>query len=780
MKKFLILTALLWAAIPAWNQTIIDTFSVVTPSGHILYFSSLSFSGEVYTLVIRPDGGYGSGLAGGLIIPDSVVYNGNTYTVNSIGYGAFRECSGLTSITIPNSVTSIDLYAFSGCSGLTSVTIPNSVTYIGDGAFEGCSGLTSVTIPNSVINIGYSAFSGCSGLTSVTIPNSVTRIGNNAFAHCSGLTSIVVSSGNTVYDSRNNCNAIIHTETNTLIAGCQNTIIPNSVTSIDLYAFYGCSGLTSITIPNSVTSIGYSAFWGCSGLTSITVSSGNTVFDSRNNCNAIIHTETNTLIAGCQNTIIPNSVTYIGFSAFYGCSGLTSITIPNSVTSIGEWAFAACSGLTSITVSSGNTVYDSRNNCNAIIHTATNTLIAGCQNTIIPNSVTYIGFYAFAGCSGLTSITIPNSVTGIGDQAFAGCSGLTSITIPNSVTYIGFSVFYGCSGLTSITIPNSVTSIGNNAFYNCSGLTSVTIPNSVTSIGNYAFYNCSGLTTVNFNADSCIYMGSQNEPVFQGCTNLETLNIGNNVKIIPDSAFFGFYHLTSVNIPNSATLTSIGVSAFEGCTGLTSVTIPQNVTNIGDNAFANCSNLSEIHSLNRVAPILGSSAFEGVPSTIPVHIPCGSSASYYSRWSYFSNFIEEAGFTFTATSDNEQQGTVQILTMPTCTSPQAVLYATANSGYRFDHWSDGSTSNPYSLTVTDDLDLIGYFVADSTEGISDIDADGLRIYSENGRIAIEGAEGEAVAIYDMMGRDVCNDNLPAGVYMVRVGNHPARKVAVIR
>ena len=622
MKKFLILTALLWAAIPAWNQTIIDTFSVVTPSGHILYFSSLSFSGEVYTLVIRPDGGYGSGLAGGLIIPDSVVYNGNTYTVNSIGYGAFRECSGLTSITIPNSVTSIDLYAFSGCSGLTSVTIPNSVTYIGDGAFEGCSGLTSVTIPNSVINIGYSAFSGCSGLTSVTIPNSVTRIGNNAFAHCSGLTSIVVSSGNTVYDSRNNCNAIIHTETNTLIAGC--------------------------------------------------------------------------------------------------------------------------------------------------------------QNTIIPNSVTYIGFYAFAGCSGLTSITIPNSVTGIGDQAFAGCSGLTSITIPNSVTYIGFSVFYGCSGLTSITIPNSVTSIGNNAFYNCSGLTSVTIPNSVTSIGNYAFYNCSGLTTVNFNADSCIYMGSQNEPVFQGCTNLETLNIGNNVKIIPDSAFFGFYHLTSVNIPNSATLTSIGVSAFEGCTGLTSVTIPQNVTNIGDNAFANCSNLSEIHSLNRVAPILGSSAFEGVPSTIPVHIPCGSSASYYSRWSYFSNFIEEAGFTFTATSDNEQQGTVQILTMPTCTSPQAVLYATANSGYRFDHWSDGSTSNPYSLTVTDDLDLIGYFVADSTEGISDIDADGLRIYSENGRIAIEGAEGEAVAIYDMMGRDVCNDNLPAGVYMVRVGNHPARKVAVIR
>ena len=157
-------------------------------------------------------------------------------------------------------------------------------------------------------------------------------------------------------------------------------------------------------------------------------------------------------------------VTSIGWYAFINCSDLTSVTIPNSVTSIGQYAFYGCSGLTSIKVEAGNTVYDSRDNCNAIIKTETNELFSGCKNTVIPNSVKSIGWNAFYGCSGLTSITIPNSVTSIGDDAFEGCSGLTSITIPNSVTSIGSRAFEGCNGLTSITIPNSVTSIGYDAF----------------------------------------------------------------------------------------------------------------------------------------------------------------------------------------------------------------------------------------------------------------------------------------------------------------------------
>ena len=231
--------------------------------------------------------------------------NDDNTTVTVAGYPSGSKPTG--DLTIPKSVT------FRGC--------PYPVTSIGDGAFCGCWGLTSVTIPNSVTSIGGSAFYGCSGLTSVTIPNSVTSIrggafgGGAAFGSCSGLTSIKVESGNSVYDSRENCNAIIETATNTLISGCKKTIIPNSVTSISWYAFYECSGLTSVTIPNSVTSIGDGAFEHCTGLTSVT---------------------------------IPNSVTSIGYWAFCDCSGLTSVIIPNSVTSIGDEAFSGCSGLTRI------------------------------------------------------------------------------------------------------------------------------------------------------------------------------------------------------------------------------------------------------------------------------------------------------------------------------------------------------------------------------------------------------------------------------------------------
>ena len=413
--------------------------------------------------------------------------------VTSIGYQAFFGCSSLTSITIPNGVTSIGDRAFHLCTSLTSVTLPNSVTSIGDDAFYQCTSLTSITLPNSVTRIGNSAFE-YSSLTSITLPNSVTSIGDRAFSGCDSPISIVVEDGNATYDSRTNCNAIIETATNTLIAGCQNTIIPNSVTSIGSHAFLDCSSLTSITIPNSVTSIGSYAFHSCDGLTSIT---------------------------------IPNSVTSIGGSAFFGCSSLTDIAIPNSVTSIGDDAFSYCGTITSMVVENGNTIYDSRENCNAIIETATNTLIAGCQNTIIPNSVTSIGGYAFRGCSSLTSITIPNSVMSIGYEAFFGCSSLTSITIPNSVTSIGSHAFGSCSSLTSITIPNSVTSIGSRAFSYCSSLTSITIPNSVTSIGEGAFDGCSSLDTIYVEAttppaleDSTVFMNTPSPTCYIPCGTL--------------------------------------------------------------------------------------------------------------------------------------------------------------------------------------------------------------------------------------------------------------------
>lgn len=479
--------------------------------GDVAILPSISVNGKEYKVTsIRDWAFFWCTDITSVTIPNSVI---------SIGESAFHGCRGLNSIIIPNSVKTIAEGTFWGCSGLTAVTIPNSVEVIAGSVFEKCSGLVSVTIPNSVTSIEYAAFSGCSSLTSITIPNSVTSIQAGAFYDCGGLTSITVEEGNQNYDSRNNCNAIINTKTNVLITGCNNTVIPNNVTCIEENAFNGCTGLTSVTIPNSVTSIGRNAFEGCSsltsiiipnsvtsignyafsgcsGLTSIIVESGNSVYDSRNNCNALIHTATNKLIKGCENTVIPNTVTTIEEGAFDRCYGLNSITIPNSVESIGVGTFAGCNSLTSIIVESGNTVFDSRDNCNAIIHTASHELIAGCKNTVIPNSVTSIGVGAFSGCRDLTSITIPNSVTSIGLGAFAGCNSLTSVNFGNSLTTIGSSAFFTCDGLTSVTIPNSVITIGEQAFWDCNDLISVTIPNSVTSIGGGAFADCTKLQEV--------------------------------------------------------------------------------------------------------------------------------------------------------------------------------------------------------------------------------------------------------------------------------------------
>jgi len=239
--------------------------------------------------------------------------------------------------------------------------------------------------------------------------------------------------------------------------------ITYSVTSIGGYAFYYCTGLKSVTIPNSVITIGESAFQNCKNLSSVTIANG---------------------------------VTSIGVAAFQMCTSLTSLTIPNSVTAIAESAFQGCSGLQSIVVDKGNTVYDSREDCNALIKTSDNKLITGCMNTTIPNSITAIGSWAFFLCDGLTSINIPNSVTGIEQSAFWGCKNLVSINIPNSVTEIEEQTFSHCEALTSITIPNSVTTIGDQAFYECIGLTSITIGSKVKSIGFLAFTDCLNLLDV--------------------------------------------------------------------------------------------------------------------------------------------------------------------------------------------------------------------------------------------------------------------------------------------
>ena len=447
--------------------------------------------------------------SGDVVIPSSVKYNEQNYDVTSIGEYAFRGCSGITSVVIPNSVTTIGEYAFRGCSSLTSITIPNSVTSIGEYAFWGCSGLTSVVIPNSVTTIGEYAFRGCSGLTTINIPESVTSIGKQAFYNCSGLPVI----DNIRYADTYLVSVVDKTKST--------YNIKEGTRLIGDGAFFNCSFLTSITIPASVTSIGENAFVECYSLTKAEFASieslCNINFNGNPSCNPLTYAH-HLYIDGqeVKDVVIPNSVTSIGNYAFYGCSDLTKAEFA-SIESLCNMSFYS---------SDSNPLYYAK-----YLYVNGEKI----KNLVIPNSVTSIGNYAFSGCSGLTSVTIPESVTSIGNAAFVRCSGLTSITIPNSVTSIGWSAFNGCSGLTSVTIPESVTSIGWGAFLDCSGLTSITIPNSVTSIGGSAFRGCSGLTSV---------------------------IIGSRVKSIGESAFYGCSGLTSVtclaeNVPNT------GYYAFE-------------------------------------------------------------------------------------------------------------------------------------------------------------------------------------------------------------------------
>lgn len=492
-------------------------------------------------------------------------------------------------------------------------------------------------------------------IRNIVIKAGVTYIADYAFSNCSAVTSITVEAGNTYYDSRENCNAIINTVNNSLVVGCQNTLIPVNVTSIEAYAFSGRSSLTSISIPDGVTHIDYRAFMDCSALTSIN---------------------------------IPNSVTNIGQSAFDGCSALTSINIPNSVIDIGKYAFRGCSALTSIAVEPGNLKYDSRNNCNAIIETETNTLLLGCPNTLIPNSVTSIGSYAFYG---LRSIIIPSGVISIADNAFGNknitktiwltnsppigykeAEGLVNyvsndlytsldnkvvypflsslfdvngvryvpvspsdhtcdaidcidtdieptVKIPSAISYQGINMTikniqpYFCRGSNNIKylICENEGNIAQYAFSGCPNLENA-ICNNIGSIGESAFYNCKSLRQVSLGEkttnigsyafENCTYLSSIEIPndvtglgwrSFAYCSSLERVIIGTNVKTIGSSSFLGCYSLSTITIGSQ--VVSIGYGCFENCKNLSTISLPKSILNIYNNAFNGCIGLKNVY-----------------------------------------------------------------------------------------------------------------------------------------------------------------------------------------
>ena len=592
-----------------------------------------------------------------------------------------------TSYEIPSGVTSIDSCAFADCTGLTSVTIPDSVTSIGDNVFgswwKGPTSFTSINVAES--NAYYSSDDGVlfnkdktmlirypSGKTNISyeIPNSVSIIDDNAFRGCTGLTSVT---------------------------------IPNGVTSIDIFTFERCTSLTSVTIPNSVDFIDVSAFDLCPNLVDVyytgTEEQWNAIFINAGNeylKNATIHYSNHehvTELVGataatctedgytgdevcsvCGDTItkgkkiehfghnyVNGKCTTCGaidtdnvidsgycggegdgtnltwtlykngtleisgkgkmaswFGSSYGSYGaseapwsyhngdylnkkIVKIVINDGVTSIGEWAFMGCNNSLSVVIP--DSVIDIEG---AFAY------CTGLTSITIPDSVTSIGRSAFENCTSLTSVAIPDSVTNIDSGAFKNCTSLTSVEIPNSVTNIDSGAFFGCKGLTRVTIPNGVANIGYDTFSGCTGLTSITIPNSVKNIGERAFRECGDLTSVTF-PDSLVNLGSY---AFQNCKSLETVNIKSCANSIGSYAFQGCTALENLTLPSN--LSSIGQFAFEGCTSLETLNVPGNVSMIGNSAFSGCTALKSV-SLPLSLKTVGNAAFRYCDSLADVY-----------------------------------------------------------------------------------------------------------------------------------------------------------------
>ena len=553
-----------------------------------------------------------------ILLPTSIV---------SIEENAFSGCTGLTQVTIPDSVIKIGDYAFARCDKLTSVTIPNSVTKIGAYAFLQCTALSNIIIPNSVTSIGDSAFKNCVSLTSVSIPKEVDYIGYRAFQECVGLQQVFFDGGTPEIMSFafNGCGALTGVYISDLSAWCSTKfdnnsstplcytknlyldeelltelVIPESVQSINAYAFYGCGNLTSIIIPDGVTHIGESAFRACTDVLSIVIPATTTDIDSY-------------AFAGCtglDSITITEGVVSIGSYAFEGCTCLSNVTIPNSVMKIGYSALKDCSALTEITLPFVGTERDGTEYTHfgyifgASTYSQNSSYVPAALKTVYIHGGTDIAEHAFSECANLTSITVADNVSNIGKSAFYNCSRLVSITLP----FVGagkdgtenkhFGYVFGADTYeeNSSYVPKSLTkvvvtggsSIGAGAFRSCWYLTSITIPESITCLEWAAFCGCHRLSEFTI-PESVITIESQ---VFYGCSGLWEIIIPDGVTSIGSYAFYSCEYLRSITIPDS--VTSIGNYAFGLCRNLTDVNIGSGVRSIGCYAFKDCSMLSNV------------------------------------------------------------------------------------------------------------------------------------------------------------------------------------------
>ncbi len=565
------------------------------------------------------------------------------------------------------------------------------INEIPEHAFTGCEKLQSVSIPNQVTKIGHNSF-WSSGLKSIYIPASVTESMSQEFYDCTQLESIVVDPNNPKYDSRQNCNAIIETATNKLISGCMNTTIPNGVTTIGQNAFGVATGLTQIEIPHSVTTIEYEAFTaagltslvlpsivqylsgtndfrGCADLESIVVEEGNSKFDSRDNCNAIIETSTNKLVAGCKNTIIPESVTTIGQWAFdyivgletislpsnvetieeraFCNTGITTIDLPKSVSSIGNDAFLWCHKLNKVTVhwttpiSINTSAFPNRSQttlyipygCKSIyedaevwkefkeivememdpdasIDFADAEVKRICVENWDSNGDGELSYGEAAAVETIGTVFKQNwviesfeelqyftSLEELDEYCFSYCNNLEKLSLPNSLKSLGRNSLFCCSKLSEIILPPSLEVIDTQALEGCSSLKTLYIPSKVQRIGIRGVSNCRSLETIVVSQDNQYYSSPDNcnaiikkDELLAGCVN--TI-IPNNIHYISSNAFAGIENLQDITLPDG--LLSIGSEAFRGCESLTGISIPESVETIGDHAFCDCFSISSIY-----------------------------------------------------------------------------------------------------------------------------------------------------------------------------------------
>ncbi len=632
----------------------------------------------------------GTAYTGAVTIPATVTWEDITYDVTAISMEAFKNCTGLTSISIPSSVSTISDQAFYGCSGLTSVTIPDGVTSIGNEAFRYCSNLATVVIGDDVKTIGNNAFEGCYALTEVTLGKRVETIGGWAFYYCNNLPSIAIPRSITFFGNRafESCYRLTAVHITDLAAWCgvmaggdcanplsvaehlylngaevKDLVIPDGVKTINNGAFENCQGLRAVTIPKSVTNIKNKAFRNCNNLNTVNIEGNGTIIGpyafyssnlttlnitgsiaslgeyAFNGCNRLNKVDITDLAAWCKMTVnaysnpldyagqlwvngtkitdlvIPNGVTTINGGVFSQFKGLKSVSIPSSVTSIGNGSFQYCSNLESVSMP------------NSITSIGTNAFqnCSGMTSVKLSSGLTAIPNYAFAGCTGLTAVVIPEGVTSVGDYAFQNCSGMTSVKLSSGLTAIPNYAFAGCTGLTAVVIPEGVTSVGDYAFQNCSAMTSVEIPSTVNWLGKYDFDGCTALSEVGitdlaawckmrFGAEKAspfFYaktMKLNGEPVtdlvfpegistigayaFAEYKGLKSVVIGNDVTSIAEGAFQDCRDLKDVTIGSS--VTSVGQYAFRNCTGMQNLVVGNSVNSIGNQTFENCGNLRSI------------------------------------------------------------------------------------------------------------------------------------------------------------------------------------------